>query len=174
MAILGYNTVPGTTSGNLTGDVCFGSRFTATQSGSVTDIVAYVKLNAAGSAPMRVAIFGVGSGGVINPTPLAESAGTVNVTSTSFAWYSCPISYNIVSGTDYWLFAWVDASGLSSDYNYAADVNLISNSIALAWANTYPSWSTVGDGTNEAYDLAYAGIYANFTPTSGGLAWFVA
>lgn len=166
MAILGYNTIGATTSGNVTGDGTFGSRFTTTEDGTITDINAYVRINAPGTATMRVAVFAVGAGNTVQATPLATSATAVNVTNTSFAWVSCPISYTFAAGTDLWLFAWVDPSGIPTDYNYAADVNAIANTIMFAWANSYPNWSTVGDGSNEAYDLAYASIYANYTPST--------
>ncbi len=164
MAILGYNTAGSVTSGAVSGDTNFGSRFTATESGTITQISAYVKLTVAGTAPMRVAVFNVGAGNTIGSL-VAESTGSANVTSTSFAWVTVPISAAIVGGQGYWIFAWPDTSGISGGgYNYAADVNAINNTIAISWANTFPNWSTTGNGSNEAYDLAYASIYADYTP----------
>lgn len=165
MAIFGYNTIGSVTSGALGGDTLIGSRFTAPESGTLNSISAYVRLDSAGTAPMRVAIFANTGSNTIGSL-IASSAGTVDVTNTSFAWVSVPITASLVGGTDYWIFAWIDTTGFSGTWRYVADVNAIANSIALCWANSAPSWSTVGDGSNEAYDLAYVTIIGDYTPAN--------
>lgn len=166
MATFGYTIAGSVTSGAVSGDTNVGGRFTAPESGTITQISAWLKLTAAGTAPVRVAVFNNGAGNTIGSL-VAESPGSVNLTSTSFVWVDVPITAAIVGGQDYWIFAWPDTSGISGGgYNYAADVNAISNTIAISWANSFPSWSTTGDGTNEGYDLAYLTIKAEYTPAN--------
>lgn len=169
MATLGYTTIGGTPLGPITDSTTLGSRFAATQSGTVTSIKVYTNIGAAGTATFRVAIFSNGGGNTIGT--LIASSSPVNVTNTTAQWVDVPISASITTGNEYWLFAWGDASGFSSDFTYYADANAIPNTIVTSFGNSYPNWATVGDGVNENYDLGYLSIYAEFTPDGGGLAW---
>lgn len=155
---LGYTTIGAVALSGVTDSATIGSRFTASQSGTVTSIKVYTNIGASGTATLRVAIFSNGGGNTIGS--LIASSSPVNVTNTSPQWIDVPISASVSGSTDYWLFAWGDASGFSSDFTYYADSNAISNSIVTSFGNTYPDWSTVGDGVDENYDLGYMSIYA--------------
>lgn len=163
---LGYTTIGAVPLSGVTDSTTLGSRFTASQSGTVTSIKVYTNLGASGTATLRVAIFSNGGGNTIGT--LIASSSPVNVTNTSPQWIDVPISASVSGSTDYWLFAWGDASGFSSDFTYYADSNAISNTIVTAFGNSYPNWSTVGDGVNENYDLGYMSIYAVVEVASGG------
>ncbi len=162
---LGYTTIGGVSLSPITDSTTLGSRFTASQSGTVTSIKVYTNINASGTATFRVAIFSNGGSNTIGS--LIASSSPVNVTNTSPQWIDVPISASVSASTDYWLFAWGDASGFSSDFTYYADANAISNTIVTAFGNSYPNWSTVGDGVNENYDLGYMSIYAEVTVSGG-------
>lgn len=163
---LGYTAIGGISLGPITDSTTLGSRFTASQSGTVTSIKVYTNINASGTAGLRVAIFANTGSNTIGS--LIASSSPVNVTNTSPQWIDVPISASVTGSTDYWLFAWGDASGFSSDFTYYADANAISNTIVTAFGNSYPNWSTVGDGVNENYDLGYMSIYAVVEVASGG------
>lgn len=164
MAIFGYNTI-GTGTGGvnaLTGDTIVGSKFTASQSGTITKIWAYLFLNASGTAPVQVAVYSDASGTM--DVPLATSGGTSNLSSTTGAWVGVDIIFNITAGVTYWLVAWCDTSGLSTTYGINFDA-IGTLTIGITWANSYPTWPNPVSA-NEAYDNATASIYADFTPTN--------
>lgn len=161
----GYQTIGGVTLGPITDSTTLGSRFTCANTGTLTSITVRTNIGASGTATLRVAIFSNGGGNTIGT--LIASSSPVNVTNTSPQWIDVPISASVTASTDYWIFAWGDASGFSSDFTYYADANAISNTIVTSFGNSYPNWSTVGDGVNENYDLGYLSIYANGTSSSG-------
>jgi hypothetical protein len=155
---LGYTTIGSVPLSGVTDSATLGSRFTASQSGNVTSIKVYTNIGASGTATLRVAIFANTGSDTIGS--LIASSSPVNVTNTSPAWIDVPISASVAGGNDYWLFAWGDASGFSSDFTYYADANSDPNSIVTSFGNSYPNWSTVGDGVDENYDLGNLSIYA--------------
>jgi hypothetical protein len=155
---LGYTTIGSVPLSGVTDSATLGSRFTASQSGNVTSIKVYTNIGASGTATLRVAIFANTGSDTIGS--LIASSSPVNVTNTSPAWIDVPISASVTGGNDYWLFAWGDASGFSSDFTYYADGNSDPNSIVTSFGNSYPDWSTVGDGVDENYDQGNLSIYA--------------
>jgi hypothetical protein len=155
---LGYTTIGSVPLSGVTDSATLGSRFTASQSGNVTSIKVYTNIGASGTATLRVAIFANTGSDTIGS--LIASSSPVNVTNTSPAWIDVPISASVTGGNDYWLFAWGDASGFSSDFTYYADGNSDPNSIVTSFGNSYPNWSTVGDGVDENYDQGNLSIYA--------------
>ena len=155
---LGYTTIGSVPLSGVTDSATLGSRFTASQSGNVTSIKVYTNIGASGTATLRVAIFANTGSDTIGS--LIASSSPVNVTNTSPAWIDVPISASVTGGNDYWLFAWGDASGFSSDFTFYADANSDPNSIVTSFNNSYPNWSTVGDGVDENYDLGNLSIYA--------------
>jgi len=163
---LGYTTIGSVPLSGVTDSATLGSRFTASQSGNVTSIKVYTNIGASGTATLRVAIFANTGSDTIGS--LIASSSPVNVTNTSPVWIDVPISASVTGGDDYWLFAWGDASGFSSDFTYYADANTDPNSIVTSFGNSYPNWSTVGDGVDENYDLGNLSIYAVVEVASGG------
>lgn len=164
-SIFGYDTIGAVTLSGITDSTTLGSRFTCGITGSVTAIKVYTNINASGTATLRVAIFSNTGSDTIGT--LIASSSPVNVTNTSPQWIDVPISASVNASTDYWLFAWGDASGFSSDFSYYADANSDPNSIVTSFGNSYPTWSTVGDGVDENYDLGNMSIYANVTASGG-------
>jgi len=163
---LGQSTIGATPLSGITDSTTLGSRYTASQSGTISSIKVYTNIGASGTAGLRVAIFSNGGGDTIGS--LIASSIEVSVTNTSPQWIDVPISASVTGGNDYWLFAWGDASGFSSDFTYYADANSDPNSIVISFGNSYPTWSTVGDGIDENYDLANMSIYAVVTVAGGG------
>jgi hypothetical protein len=117
---LGYTTIGSVPLSGVTDSATLGSRFTASQSGNVTSIKVYTNINASGTATFRVAIF-ANTGSDTIGSLIAQSS-PVNVTNTSPAWIDVPISASVTGGNDYWLFAWGDASGFSSDFTSSMSV----------------------------------------------------
>lgn len=106
-----------------------GSKFTATGTGTVTEIQVYISNTGTPLAPIRAAIYAnaAGSPGAL----LAESS---EVVQTQNAWNVMPISLAITNGTVYWLMAWGDAVG---KYTTPGDV---ADQMAYQTGQTYPTW----------------------------------
>ena len=162
----GYETIGSVTLSGVTDSATLGGRFTCPTDGDLTSITVRTNIGASGTATFRVAIFTNTGSNTIGT--LVASSSPINVTNTTPRWIDVPISATLSASTDYWIFAWGDASGFSSDFTYYADANAIPNSIVTAFGNSYPNWSTVGDGVNENYDQGYLSIFANVTPSAGG------
>lgn len=167
-ATIGRTTIGSTIATNITGDTAIGCRFTASDSGTLTKIWAYVNIDTSGTAPMRVAIYSNGGGNTIGSL-IASSPSFVNVTNTSPQWIGVDINASITSGQQYWLFVWLDTSGFSSDYTLYYDDLGVTNNAVIAFGNSsFGDWSQVGDGTNENYTTAYVSIYGDITTAGGG------
>lgn len=162
-SIFGYNVIGTGTGGGvnaLTGDTIVGSKFTATENGTITKIWGYLFINASGTAQVRAAVYSDSSGTF--DVPLATSASFTNLTSTTGTWVGVDITYNIVAGVTYWLCVWCDPSGIPTTYGINYDW-IGTLTIGITWGNTYPTWPNPV-GANEAYDNATASIYADYTP----------
>lgn len=174
MATIGNTTIGGSAAGPITGDTTIGALVTSSVTGSLTKIWAYININAAGTAPMRAAIFNNGPSNTIGSL-IASSASFVNITNTSPQWIGVDVSASVVSGTQYWLFVWADPSGFSSDYNLYFDAGGPSNTEAIAFGiGTFGDWSQVGDGTNENYTTNVMSIYGDVTTSDQVVAWITA
>lgn len=169
MAIIGYTTIGSVSLGPITDSTTLGSRYTCPATGTLTKIKVRNNIGASGTATFRVAIFTNTGSNTIGT--LVASSSPVNVTNTTAQWIDVPITASVTSGQDYWLFAWGDASGFSSDFTYYADGNSVANTIVTSFSNSYPNWSTVGDGVNENYDLGYMSIYGEIRTEDNIVAW---
>lgn len=167
MAIIGNTTIGGTTAGPITGDTALGGLVTATFSGTLVRIYAYLNINSVGTAPMRVAIFAKAANNTVGDL-IASSSSFVNVTNTSPQWISCNISAFVVQGVDYWLFAWVDPSGIPTSYNMYVTTGAPTNTKMTAFSlSPFGNWAQIGDGANENYQTETLSIYAEVNAGQG-------
>lgn len=153
MAILGYNTIGGT-DGNISANGHYGTRFQASENGSITSMFAYFIWTGANSA-VRAAIYNDSAG---NPGSLrAESGGAITVSSTD--WWEIAISATIVSGDYYWLAVMPDTNNLTQKYDAGTTHQHDQNA-----GTAYPTWNNPW-GSSFPLDRVYS-IYAVYTPDS--------
>lgn len=153
MATLGYTSAGGSTTGS---NASVGSKFVATEDGTITAINVYVA--SPQTETVRAAVYANAAGSPA--AKLAESSGAVSIAS---GWVSIPTSYAFTSGTTLWLMYWKGGvAGSTIAYATPGDV---ANQTAYYSGGTFPTWP---DPFNEDAFLDWkVSIYADYTPAGG-------
>lgn len=128
------------------------TKFTATDSGTVTSISYYVAA-ASGTVACAAAIYSDSAGVPLNK--LAEDTGNQTATTTP-GWVTINISLAITKGTTYWLARWTDASANVYWNNGATDQYYVQGAVFETWPDP-----EAGTGTKFARAVS---IYATFVP----------
>jgi len=144
---LGYTSIGGSSASTAN---YIGSKFTASETGTVSSIVAYTAA-AAGTVNIDVAIYSDSSG--YPATKLATGTSTVSVNTTP-QWVTVPITYTITAGQTYWIYFW--ASGSRSVYWDAGSTNQYESN-----GGTFNTWPATESG-GTFFDRKLS-IYANYT-----------
>lgn len=164
----GYTTLGTSGELNLDSTTVAAGRFTVPNDCTIVDYVsAYLRLEAAGTCPVSCAIF-TNAGGDTIGTEIGRQTSAVNLTSTSNTQIDVPCNIDLTAyqGQDVWLFVWCDSSSTGNAWHVPYDLNAVTNTIYISWANSYNDWSTVPNTPNEAYDLAYPSIWATYQVAS--------
>jgi hypothetical protein len=141
----------GTSSGSTGRAICTDA--TAPADGAITSISAKV-MNASGN--IGTAIYADNSGG---PGALLAIDTSTSPAPTSAGWITNPVSYQIVSGTKYWLCVWSD-QGTSYYFNSVAGQKTVLSAAQAASFETWPNPFI----SNTTTDGRAAAIYATYTP----------
>jgi len=151
MAILGYDA---TASFTFDTTNFVGSKFTATEYGTITKITA--KLNAvSGTVNARCAVYtNGGTGGTPYMVFQAQSSEVTGIGTTP-ARYDFTTTFNISAGTTYWLFIWADA-----DFTFYYDNGGTEQTYNAG--GTYPTWNN--PETSSAVSDFVLEIFATYTP----------
>ncbi len=156
-SVMGYNTIAGSNTGTYISGNMLAQRFTASSSGTISQISVY--LVDTGPNVFKVAVYSDNAGAP--DTLLATSAGTGSSTTTP-SWQTAAISLSVTSGVSYW-FAVLGAGNLIMNY----DVVGSGNKTADDGTNTYPTFNDPFNVSNY-YTGTTVSIYADVTGSSGG------
>jgi hypothetical protein len=149
----GYDSVGGSSFNSWESKELRASKFTASEAGNVTQIVAHFSV-LTDSVNWKAAIYADSEGA---PAALLASSDAVSLSGAA-AWRTFPMSYEVAASTVYWLGV-VPMSDCNYGFSYdSGDAN------QAARKNGVPA-STVPDpfGTPTAYHAYKFSIYANFT-----------
>jgi hypothetical protein len=129
-------------------------KFTATESGTVTNIGIYMR-GVSGTINVKAAIWNAAASGA-----LLGQSGVVSVTTTA-QWWNFTISATITAGTAYWL-----GEISSGNHRYYYDAGAANQWLAQ-WTVTYPTFPDPWDAASETYAARKMSIYANYTVAGG-------
>ena len=150
----GFTGVGGTAADS---DVRSGSKFSTTESGTVTSVSNYIKASA-GTVQLALAIYSDSSG---SPNALlAEDSGNSTVDTTA-AWRTNNLSLSVSASAAYWLIRWVGVTTNTASYYYDAGET---NQRAFNASGTFETWpDPFGAPTFSARKVS---IYATYTASA--------
>lgn len=156
MAILGYNTIGASAFAvGVNYPIC---KFTASASGTITKLSAYLIKNFGGTTGARIAIYSDSSGSV--NALLASSSSDTTISGTA-GWYDFNISFAITNGVTYWFAVWAtDVATVDFYYDGGG-----TNQLAVTTNATTPyTWET--PVSSPSYFNFVMSIYATYTPAN--------